>query len=479
MTRNISSNEQGGAALAGADVAFATVTELARGLAAGQWSSVELATLFLSRLRRIGPSLNAVATLMEESALAAARRADAERKSGIPRQPLHGIPYAAKDLLDTKGVATTWGSPLFKDRVPTADATAIARLAEAGAILVGKLAMVELAGGAGYRFASASAQGPGKNPWNPKHWTGGSSSGSGAAVAAGLVPFALGSETWGSIVCPSSYCGISGLRPTYGRVSRHGAMPLCFTLDKIGPLARTAEDLETVLDAIAGEDPADPSTLRGHWTRSPAPERLRIGVLPDKTWDGYQKEAMTLGAAALKTLEAKGHQLVPVTLPDFPFDAVLFTILASEAAASFEPLISSGRHLDLVDPLSKIGLLAGTTISAADYVNALRRRSLAIRAMAELFTKVDVVAGPSFPSAASPIEVNLETWFASLSSDPLGAPGNLCGLPAASVPCGFDAASLPLGVTFMAAAGHESLCLAAAKAYQKETDWHRRRPPVA
>jgi aspartyl-tRNA(Asn)/glutamyl-tRNA(Gln) amidotransferase subunit A len=283
MTRNISSNGKEGAALAGADVAFATVTELATGLAAGQWSSVELATLFLSRLRRIGPSLNAVATLMEESALQAARRADAERKSGIPRQPLHGIPYAAKDLLDTKGVATTWGSPLFKDRVPTADATAIARLAEAGAILVGKLAMVELAGGAGYRFASASAQGPGKNPWNPNHWTGGSSSGSGAAVGAGLVPFALGSETWGSIVCPSSYCGISGLRPTYGRVSRHGAMPLCFTLDKIGPLAHTAEDLEIVLDAIAGEDPADPSTLRGNWTRSPAPERLRIGVLPDKT----------------------------------------------------------------------------------------------------------------------------------------------------------------------------------------------------
>ena len=460
------------------DLAFASIVELSGALAAGKTSSVELTTLFVSRLRRIGPSLNAVATLMEESALAAARRADAERKSGIPRQPLHGIPYAAKDLLDTKGVATTWGSPLFKDRVPTADATAIARLAEAGAILVAKLAMVELAGGAGYRFASASAQGPGKNPWNPKHWTGGSSSGSGAAVGAGLVPFALGSETWGSIVCPSSYCGISGLRPTYGRVSRHGAMPLCFTLDKIGPLARTAEDLETVLDAIAGEDPADPSTLRGNWTRSPAPERLRIGVLPDKTWDGYQREAVTLAAAALKTLEAKGHRLLPVTLPEFPFDAVLFTILASEAAASFQPLISSGRHLDLVDPLSKTGLLAGTTISAADYVNALRRRTLAIRAMAELFTVVDVIAGPSFPSSASPIEANLETWYA-FPTDPLGAPGNLCGLPAASVPCGFDTAGLPLGLTFMAAAGNESLCLAAAKAYQKETDWHRRRPPVS
>ena len=458
--------------------AFATVSELSAALSAGRTTSLELTELCLSRLRRVGSSLNAVATLMDESALASAKRTDSERKSGIPRGPLHGIPYAAKDLLDTKGVATTWGSPLFKDRVPTGDATAIGRLADAGAILVAKLAMVELAGGAGYRFASASAQGPGRNPWNPKHWTGGSSSGSGAAVSAGLVPFALGSETWGSIVCPSSYCGISGLRPTYGRVSRHGAMPLCFTLDKIGPLARSAEDLETVLGAIAGEDPLDPSTLRGPWKSSPQPERIRIGILGDKTWDGYQKEAVTLGAAALKTLEAKGHPLVPVMLTDFPFDAVLFTILASEAAASFEPLISSGRHVGLVDPLSKIGLLAGTTISAADYVNALRRRSLAIRAMADLFTKVDVLAGPSFPSSASPIEANLETWYA-LPTDPLGAPGNLCGLPAASVPCGFDAAGLPLGVTFMGSAGNESLCLAAAKAYQKKTDWHRRRPPVS
>src|ERR1019366_4477015 len=189
------------------------------------------------------------------------------RKAGEPR-----LRRRSGDRLPGQGVATTWGSLQFKDRIPSADATAIARLAEAGAILVGKLAMVELAGGAGYRFASASAQGPGRNPWNPNHWTGGSSSGSGAAVGAGLVPFALGSETWGSIMCPSSYCGISGLRPPYGGVSRHGAMPLCFTLDKIGPLARTAEDLETVLDAIAGEDPADPSTLRGAWKISPAPE---------------------------------------------------------------------------------------------------------------------------------------------------------------------------------------------------------------
>ncbi len=337
--------------------------------------------------------------------------------------------------------------------------------------------MVELAGGAGYRFASASAQGPGKNPWNPAHWTGGSSSGSGAAVGAGLVPFALGSETWGSIVCPATYCGISGLRPTYGRVSRRGAMPLCFTLDKIGPLARSAEDTGAVLAVIAGPDPADASALPDPWTPSPGPARLSIGVLPEKTWTGYQPEAVALAADALALLEKKGHRLVPVELPDFPFDAVLMTILAAEVAASFEPLVRSGRHLELLDPLSKTGLLSGMTIPAPDYVNALRRRTLAIRAMAALFSKVDVVAGPSFPSSASPLEANLESWYA-LPKDPLGAPGNLCGLPAAAVPCGFDKAGLPLGVTFMGPAGGESLCLAAATAYQRETDWHRRRPAV-
>ena len=382
------------------DLAFASVAELSGALAAGKTSSVELTTLSISRLRSKGVALNAVATLMEESALHEARQADAERAAGRVRGPLHGIPYAAKDLLDTKGVVTAWGSPLFSDRIPSADATAIARLRAAGAVLTAKLAMVELAGGAGYRFASASAQGPGRNPWNPNHWTGGSSSGSGAAVGAGLVPFALGSETWGSIVCPSSYCGISGLRPTYGRVSRHGAMALCPTLDKIGPLARSAEDIGAVLAAIAGPDPNDASALPEAWQPGPAPARLRIGVLPQKTWDGYQPEATDLSEKALAALAKQGHSLVPVTLPDFPFDAVLLTILGAEAAALFEPLVRTGKHLKLIDPLSKTGLLPNMTIPAADYINAQRRRSVAIRGMAALFTKVDVLAGPSFPSSA-------------------------------------------------------------------------------
>lgn len=460
------------------DLAFASVSELGTLLAEKKVSSVELTRLALKRLDTAGRPLNAVAALMTESALSEARKADEERAQGRVRGPLHGVPYGAKDLLDTKGTATTWGSILFKDRVPRADATAITRLREAGAVLVAKLAMVELAGGAGYRFATASLQGPGKTPWNPKHWSGGSSSGSGAAVAAGCVPFAIGSETWGSIMCPSTFCGVSGLRPTYGRVSRMGAMSLCPTLDKLGPLARTAEDCGTVLSAIAGPDGNDPSALATSWKLEPASRPLRIGVLADKTWEGYQPESVTLARAAIESLGHRGHTIVPVALPDLPFDPVLVTILSSEASAMFEPLVRSGKHIDLIDPLSKIGLLAGLTIPAVDYVNAMRRRTVACREMSRLFEKVDVLAGPTFPSSASPLEANLENWFA-LPTDPLHAPGNLCGLPAAAVPCGFDGKGLPLSVCFMARAGGESSALAAAMAYQRETDFHRKRPQGA
>jgi aspartyl-tRNA(Asn)/glutamyl-tRNA(Gln) amidotransferase subunit A len=459
------------------DVAFATVHERKGRLARGEVTSVELTELALERLGTIGTRLNAVATLMRDSALADARRADKERAAGKIRGPLHGIPYGAKDLLDTKGIRTTWGSILTKDRVPGADAAVVTRLRDAGAILVAKLSMVELAGGAGYRYASASLQGPGRNPWNPERWTGGSSSGAGAAVAAGLVPFAIGSETWGSIICPSSYCGVSGLRPTFGAISRFGAMALCWSLDKLGPLARSAEDLETIFEALTGSDSRDPSTLHIAERIEPPLHALEIGVLPDSTWDGYQPQAVTTAAAALKLLESKGHRLVPIKLPDHPFDALMLTILFSEAAAAFEPLIRSGKHLELIDPASKIGLLPGTTIPATDYINAMRRRKLAANAMAGLFDEVDVIAGPSFPSVACPIEANLETWY-SLPTDPLGAPGNLCGLPAVSVPCGFGEAGLPLGVSFMGPAAGASLVLTAAKAFQQESDFHRKRPPL-
>src|SRR6184192_454295 len=242
------------------DLAFEPLTVLGAKLRTGEVTSVGLTKFCLDRLEKYGPRYNCVVTVTRDLALKEAEQADKELKAGRDRGPLHGIPYGAKDLLATSGgIPTTWGAAPFKDRCFDYDATVIRHLEEAGAVLVAKLAMVEFAGGMGYRQPNASFTGPGISPWSPDAWSGGSSSGSGSAVGAGLVPFAIGSETWGSILGPATYCGVTGLRPTYGRVSRYGAMPLCWTLDKLGPLALTAEDCGLVLDAIAGADPADPT----------------------------------------------------------------------------------------------------------------------------------------------------------------------------------------------------------------------------
>ena len=242
------------------NVLLGPVRRLGRLLRERRIRSVELTEAYLDRLETIGPRLNAVVTLTRELALEQAREADKELAAGEYRGPLHGVPYGVKDLLATKGIPTTWGAEPYRAQVFDYDATVVERLREAGAVLVAKLAMVELAGGMGYTHPDASFTGPGRTPWNTDHWSGGSSSGSAAAVAAGLVGFAIGSETSGSILTPCAFCGVSGLRPTYGLVSRHGAMALCWTLDKLGPIARTADDCGLVLAAIAGVDPNDPTT---------------------------------------------------------------------------------------------------------------------------------------------------------------------------------------------------------------------------
>jgi Asp-tRNA(Asn)/Glu-tRNA(Gln) amidotransferase A subunit family amidase len=243
------------------DVAFADVVDLQRLLAAKAISSVELTQLYLDRLEKYGPVYNAVVTILHERALREARRADRERAAGRVRGPLHGIPYGVKDLLATPDAPTTWGAEPYRRQRFDYDATVVTRLTDAGAVLLAKLAMIELAGGFGYNDADASFTGLGRTPWNALYLSGGSSSGSGAAVSAGLVGFAIGSETAGSIVFPSMACGVTGLRPTLGRVSRHGAMALCWTLDKLGPIARSARDGEIVLRAIADADPADPTAV--------------------------------------------------------------------------------------------------------------------------------------------------------------------------------------------------------------------------
>src|SRR5947208_8591288 len=240
------------------DVLYKTVAELAKMLRARQVSPVELTRAYLARIERLNPKLSAFATVTADLALGQAREAEREIAAGKDRGPLHGIPYGVKDLVATKGTRTTWGAKPYEDQVFDRDAAIVRRLESAGAVLLGKLAMIELAGGLGYSKGESSLQGAAHNPWGLDRWTCGSSSGSGAAVAAGLVPFAIGSETWGSIICPSSFCGVSGLRPTFGRVSRQGAMALSWTLDKLGPMARSARDCELVLGRIQGHDPDDP-----------------------------------------------------------------------------------------------------------------------------------------------------------------------------------------------------------------------------
>ena len=245
--------------------AFATIRDLGAKLRAREVTSVQLAEFFLSRLEKFGPVYNAVVRVTRDVALAQAKQADEELKAGKDRGPLHGIPFGVKDLLATKGIPTSWGAAPLKDQMLDEDATVVVRLREAGAVLCAKLAMVELAGGFGYKQADASFTGPGLCAWDKTCWSGGSSSGPGSAVGAGLVPFAIGSETWGSIMTPAGYNGIAGLRPTYGRVSRHGAMALSWTMDKLGPMCRTADDCGLVLDAIAGRDPLDPSSIASEW----------------------------------------------------------------------------------------------------------------------------------------------------------------------------------------------------------------------
>src|SRR5438132_406055 len=268
------------------DILFLSVTELGKRIRARQLSPVELTESYLNRSRSIGPKLNAYATLTPDLALKQAHAAEKEIAAGKYRGPLHGIPYAAKDLLAVKGYPTGWGARPYSDQRIDNDATVIKKLEAAGAVLLGKAAMIELAGGLGYRYASASAAGAARNPWNEAYWTCGSSSGSGTIVGAGLAAFAIGTETWGSIICPSGFCGITGLRPTFGRVSRYGAMALAYSMDKIGPLARSAEDCAHIFAAIAGHDFKDRGTLnidKAAFTYSPSMELsakpLRVGWL--------------------------------------------------------------------------------------------------------------------------------------------------------------------------------------------------------
>jgi aspartyl-tRNA(Asn)/glutamyl-tRNA(Gln) amidotransferase subunit A len=463
-------------------VLYASVGELAKQIESKQLSPVELTESYLARSEKLGPRLNAYARLTPTIALEQAQAAEKEIRRGHYRGPLHGIPYAAKDLLAVKGIPTTWGAKPYADQVFDYNAAVIEHLKNVGAIMLGKAAMIELAGGLGYKYASASLEGETKNPWDTNCWTCGSSSGSAAIVAAGLAAFAIGTETWGSIVCPSAFCGISGLRPTYGRVSRRGAMALAYSMDKIGPMARSAEDCARIFAAIAGHDPLDRSTLpvdRAAFTYSPAADlksrALRVGWLTNawKDVDPGVKKALD---AAHKILQRHFPSVGPDALPDGPWEDAANLIVSCEGCSAFSDLIWSGRVKELNDPLGQVGGYVNQTISGADYNTALRLREILQRKMTELFDSYDLLATASLPVPATPLNLDLSTGLA--FPDPLGAIGNLCGLPALSIPCGFTEKKLPVGLQFVAKAGDDSAVLQAGKIFQQFTDWHRKHPTL-
>src|SRR5215470_8545183 len=461
---------------------YASVGELAKQIESKQLSPVELTESYLERSEKLGPRLNAYARLTPAVALEQAQLAEKEIRRGHYRGPLHGIPYAAKDLLAVKGIPTTWGAKPYVDQVFDYNAAVIEHLRNVGAVMLGKAAMIELAGGMGYTSASASLEGEARNPWNTTCWTCGSSSGSGAIVAAGLAAFAIGTETWGSIVCPSAFCGVSGLRPTYGRVSRYGAMALSFSMDKIGPLARSAEDCARVFAAIAGHDFGDRSTLaidKAAFTYSASLDfglkPLRIGVLTN-AWKKIDP-AVAKPVAAAKTVLKKSFPSVKDTaLPVGPWEDAGNLIVAVESAASFRSLIRSGKVSELTDPLGQITGYLNEQYSAADYLQALKVREVVQKKMDDLFESFDVLVAASQPVPASPLTLNLETGLS--FPDPLGAIGNICGLPALSVPCGFTEKNLPIGLQFVARAGDDLGVIQAARTFQQHTDWHKRHPKI-
>jgi aspartyl-tRNA(Asn)/glutamyl-tRNA(Gln) amidotransferase subunit A len=456
---------------------------LSEEIQARRLSPVALAEALLDRIARLNPGLNAFVTLAE-TALDEARRAEAELAAGRSRGRLHGIPIAHKDLYATRGLRTTGGSRQLAEQVPDQDATCVARLREAGTVLLGKLNTHEFAYGPTNEI---SLFGPSRNPWNRERITGGSSGGSGAAVAAGLVPLASGSDTGGSIRIPAACCGISGLKPTYGRVSRAGILPLCWSMDHAGPMARSVRDLALMLGSMAGHDPLDDaSALR------PVPDYLaaldgevrglRIGVPRGYFFERADRAVVACVEQAIRDLERLGARAQPVEIADIgQAAAAALVIYLAEATAWHEDTLD--RTPELYDPAVRRFLELGDQVLAKDYLLAQRYRSHLGRGLLACFESADLLAMPTLPLTAT----SFGTTTVSLDgheSSAFGAllrncePFNLTGLPALSVPCGF-VDGLPVGLQLVGPAFAETVVLNAGDAYQRATDWHRQRPPDA
>jgi aspartyl-tRNA(Asn)/glutamyl-tRNA(Gln) amidotransferase subunit A len=459
-------------------LAFSDATALGQLIAKRSVSSVELTNMYLARLEKYGSTYGAVVTIMHERALREARAADKELAAGKARGPLHGVPYGVKDLLAAVGAPTTWGAQPYRDQVFDYDGTVVKKLKAAGAVLCAKLAMVELAGGFGYNDADASFTGPGRTPWNRGFWSGGSSSGPGAATAAGLVGFAIGSETNGSIMVPSAFCGVSGLRPTYGRVSRHGAMALMWTSDKLGPMCRSARDAETVLKAIAGHDPND-KTSRDEAFPTVRGRRPKIAIAKNATSKTMPAVAKNF-EASVAVLRGFCDVVTDFEIPKGPYGSVFGAIFNGECASAFRDLIESGRSRELRSVDDRIGGYQVYGSLAVDYVDGMRRRALLNEALLRAIAPYDAIVYPTLPTVAYPVGIPFDKAYPDKYSGrvEMGSPGNLAGLPSLNVPNGFGEHGLPTGLAFMGRPWGELQLTQIAKAYQTHTRFHLEHPKL-
>ena len=460
------------------DTRYLSLSEASELLRRREASPVDLTRACLDQIEATDEKINAFITVTAERALAQAREAETELAQGADRGPLHGIPIALKDLYATKGVRTTAHSRVLLEWVPEEDATSTALLQRAGTVLLGKLAMHEFA------FGTPTFDGPfppARNPWNPEHVTGGSSSGSGAALAAGLCYGALGSDTGASIRSPAALCGIAGLKPTYGRVSRYGVVPLSWSLDHVGPMARTVADCALLLQAIAGHDGKDPasadvavpdfSAALGDGVRG-----MRLGV--PREWldeaEGTEAEVRAAFEAALKVLEDGGAKLVDVESEPFVnARAANSIILIAEAYAYHEAMLKE-RPQDFGAGV-RDRVRTGAFVSAADYIQAQRARSAIVAQVNAILGRVDVIVSPSVSKpAATFAEMDPDAAY---KTPQFFNPFNLTGLPAISVPCGFSSSGLPLGLQIAGRAFDEATVLRVANAYEGATPWHDMHPP--
>ena len=467
------------------DITQASATELARRIAARELSSAEVVEAFVARADALEPKVGAFITRTSEQALVDARQADAEMANGKSRGPLHGVPFGVKDIYCTAGVRTTSGSALDADVVPDEDATTVRLLKQAGGIMIGKTNTVEFAFDPTGRNATYGMPG---NPWGLDRMPGGSSSGTGAGVASGFFPMGLGSDTGGSIRIPSALCGISGIKPTFGLVSRHGVTPLSHSLDTAGPMARTVEDLALTMNVLASYDERDPVSVA-------APEAvdftealngdihgLRIGVPVEYVWEPLDTEVALAFETAMQTLERLGARVIEMSIPELDWTpALAASITTAEAAMAHGARVM--EHGDRMDPAIRRRFESGLFVPATAYAQAQRARVAYARAIARAFAGVDLLAMPTVAAPAP--HRDQETMEIAGRDVPvreallrLTRIFNLSRMPSVSVPCGFSTDGLPLGLMLGGARFDDARVLRAAHAYQAATDWHTREAPV-